>query len=227
MSYYLGGTLDIQSCKNCGVSFIRIKKENKNQKTYYIQFENEIYQTDISEEKYQNKKYIPDYSKYDLFNLVDVYTRIDHKKNLEEIKLVEQQLRYKLNIDPLINLSDQKIQELFTEILINNKPLSKQEKENKEISSGLVKIQLSVLFVSLLLLLLEKFGYENEIFINLGIGLMSIVFLIEFINSFYTNEINLGASSIMLKRTPILFRFFQFFAILLFAICFTLLIKNI
>ena len=222
---YLGGSLDITECKNCGVSFL---VENNSSLKVNTNFTKEI-STKKLQQSYTHylKKSIPDYSKYSIYNLVDVYTRIDRKTNTDEIKVIEEQIRYRLNIDPLVDLSEARIQKQFLEILNNEKPLVGQSKEDYEISRILSRLQLVVLFIAVVLMVIYFSGYKNEIIINLGLGFMLFVFLTEFINSFYSDQINIGASSIEYNKSPILFRIFQFLTISLTIIGFTALLVNL
>lgn len=220
---FLGGSFGIINCPKCKCSFIDESPlpsyqipETSNEK------QNSIYKSTEVFEEYPDK--FPNYAEYDIYNLVEVYKRINHHRSKKRVSVIEEQIRNKLNIDPLVSLSNPEIELLFTDILKNKKPLSPDEEENQDISKIFDRIQLFFIIVAIVMLILFKAGYTNEIIMKLGFGLFAISFLSNFIASFYSKSVySIWRQTFSYNEKPGLFRLNQiivFFFFLILAIVF-------
>jgi hypothetical protein len=82
-------------------------------------------------------EFIPDYSKYNTNELIDVYNRIDKVNNPKRTKAIEEELRKKLNIDPILNFNDETVkQKLKNVLLTDNFEKIKKPKYEKKIRRG-------------------------------------------------------------------------------------------
>jgi hypothetical protein len=82
-------------------------------------------------------EFIPDYSKYNTNELIDVYNRIDKVNNPKRTKAIEEELRKKLNIDPILNFNDETVkQKLKNVLLTDNFEKIEKPKYEKKIRRG-------------------------------------------------------------------------------------------
>lgn len=158
-------------------------------------------------------KFIPDYSKYSTYQLVDVFTRIDKRRYPENVKLLSEQIHIKLNIDQIVDLESKVIQKKFKKILKEQDPQILEEKENFAFGKKLSTFNIILFLISLAFYYLYR-ETHNSILMRIFLGIMTLGFVFEITQSFFTNEINLRVT-INKRDKPITFRIAQFmFAIL-------------
>ena len=137
----------------------------------------------------ENHEYIPDYKSYDIYNLVEIYRRIDHKTNQRKIKLIEEQIRIKLNIDSMTELNNPNVQKQFDKILLYDKPIVGQEKQDSEGLKILRIIQISMLVFGFILQISVHLGKDNNLLIGLSFMFLCIFFLIAIYEGFKYDEV--------------------------------------
>ncbi|MFA6980903.1 MAG: hypothetical protein WC209_16385 [Ignavibacteriaceae bacterium] len=64
-------------------------------------------------------EFIPDYERYTIAELVDVFNRIDKINNPKRAKAIEEQLRAKLKIDPMMSFNDETVKQKLNGYLEN------------------------------------------------------------------------------------------------------------
>ncbi|MBU0561235.1 MAG: hypothetical protein KJ799_04935 [Bacteroidetes bacterium] len=177
----------------------------------------------------KNIEHIPDYKNYDIYALVDLHRRIDHKVNKHKINLIEEQIRIKLNIDPLTDLSNPIIQKKFDKMLLNDKPIIGPEKQELESLNVLTFVQMAMVLFMFIILIAFLNGKDSNILTVLGILFGSIIFLIEIYKGFAFDEIfSLLFGKTLTKRdNPIAIGIQQIAYFLLMAIIIIGLISNI
>jgi hypothetical protein len=216
---YLGGSENIEECPNC---HFRFEKTTNSQKVHHsINYINNGKDNVRTNTYVENIATFPDYKKYNTYNLVEIYQRIDHYRNAKKIKIIENLIRERLNIDPLVSLDSSDIQKKFSTILEGDKPKTIRETENSEISKMLGWFQIALLIGVILSLALKFLDFKKDIVLNIVLVLFAVISFIEFIKGFYSDEIlTIWRSTVNFKESPILFKFnqlilFAFFLLML------------
>lgn len=172
-------------------------------------------------------KYIPDYAKYSLYGLVDVYRRIDRQRNPENVKLIEEQIRIKMNLPASCDLNDEGIQNQFDEIISENNPVSVKKRENEETADTIKMVELAcIIFGFIIIAIALRMENINEKFGLLGIALMGVGFGAELLQSIFTNEISLKESTFTKSEQPFMFGCSQFMIAVLLIIIFLAILRN-
>ncbi len=73
--------------------------------------------------------FIPDYSRYSISQLVDVYRRIEKEKYPQKVQIIKKEIITKLNLNEDIDFDTEEIKKLFDRILLEGYPL--KTKKNK------------------------------------------------------------------------------------------------
>lgn len=82
-------------------------------------------------------EFIPDYSRYETVELIDVYKRIDKANNPKRTMAIENELRKKLNIDTILNFNDDSVKNNLDNYLETGKFEDKEKtKYEKKIRNG-------------------------------------------------------------------------------------------
>jgi len=223
---YLGGSENIEECPNC---HFRFEKSNN---TLRIDQPNNYKTTEINSSSInanvENIVTFPEYTKYNTYRLVEIYQRIDHRRNPKKIKIIEDIVRQRLSIDPLIDLDSSDIKKQFSTILEDEKPKTINEIENSEISKILGWFQIVLIIGIIITLLLIILGKKNNITLNVMMLLLAVILFIEFIKGFYSDDIlTLWRSTVNLKESPVLFRLNQSLLILFFILIVLGVFKNL
>lgn len=172
-------------------------------------------------------KYIPNYSKYSLYGLVDVYRRIDRQRNPENVKLIEEQIRIKMNLPGSTDLNDEGIQKQFDEIISENNPVSVKKRENEETSDTIKMVEYACIIAGIVIMVIAlRFETLNEKFGLLGFGLMGMGLAAELLQSIFTNEISLKGSTFTKSEQPFMFGCSQFMIAVLIIIIFLAILRN-
>ena len=129
-------------------------------------------------------EFIPDYSKYNTNELIDVYNRIDKTNNPKRTKAIEEELRKKLNIDPILNFNDETVKKKLNNILLSdNFEKVEKPKYEKRIRRGWIS-GIIVGSLTLLITIISLNSPENstlrESFNGLSFIDITIVFALTF-----------------------------------------------
>lgn len=156
-------------------------------------------------------KYIPNYEKYSLYELVDVYRRIDRQRNPENVMLIEEQIRIKMNLPASSDLSDKGIQNQFDEIISENNPISRKKRENEEIVGYIKTVEYACIIAGIIIMVIALSKKNlNENITWLGFGLMGMGLAAELLQSIFTEEISLKGSTFTKSDQPFMFGCAQF-----------------
>jgi hypothetical protein len=152
--------------------------------------------------------FIPDYSKYSVRQLVDVYQRIERDKYPEKVKSITDQLYSKLNLDRSTDINSYEIQNLFKRVLEEGYPFKSSKTKNLALGKKIDNAAWIFFLVAIVFLLLDKqFNIPN-------FGLLGIVFFIYFLSanvlqSYFTGVIHIKIISIKESEKPTQFAIFQ------------------
>ena len=71
--------------------------------------------------------FIPDYSRYSIPQLVDVYRRIEKEKYPQKVQVIKQEIITKLNLNDATDFNTEEIEKLFDRILLEGYPLKTKQ----------------------------------------------------------------------------------------------------
>jgi len=71
--------------------------------------------------------FIPDYSRYSIPQLVDVYRRIEKEKYPQKVQIIKQEIITKLNLNDATDFNTEEIEKLFDRILLEGYPLKTKQ----------------------------------------------------------------------------------------------------
>ncbi len=146
------------------------------------------------------KKYIPDYSKYSAYQLVDIYFRIDREMNPENFALIKKEIKSKLGLPDNADLDTPAIQNKLNKIL----EMGEANKQNGNKRYWLDSIPLYLSF--LILILLALFSVSSGIILALMVATYTISALMI---SFLTDRICFERFTISKEDKPYLFEILQ------------------
>jgi hypothetical protein len=152
--------------------------------------------------------FIPDYSKYSVRQLVDVYQRIERDKYPQKVQIIKEHLYSKLSIDSSTDINSYEIQNLFKRILEEDYPFKSPKTKNLDLGKKIDNAAWIFFVVAIVFFLLDKqFNIPN-------LGLLGILFFIFFVTanvvqSYFTGVIHIKIISIKESEKPTQFAIFQ------------------
>ncbi len=106
-------------------------------------------------------EFIPNYSRYSTTELIDVYNRIDKINNPIRTKAIEDELRKKLNIDPILNFTDESVITMLKNFSGNHDSIDDEKpKYEKRIRNGWIATVVLATII-LVLTILSKILPQN------------------------------------------------------------------
>jgi hypothetical protein len=148
-----------------------------------------------------------DYSKYSNYELVELYYRIDKKRNADNIILLERQIRENLQIPHSKNLNDPDIQQIFKNILYDDDPKNYNKftlTTSFKKSNNYVE---SLIYVALLTMILSY--YFNLMPLEIPIFIASIAGYAKLIYGFKNKATIYAGITLIESREPNKFLFYQ------------------
>jgi hypothetical protein len=151
---------------------------------------------------------IPDYSKYSIPELVDVYQRIQKEKYPEKVNELRKQICSKLNLENSIDLNSLEIQELFERIDKEGYPFKASKIKNEALGKTINKLGWIFIGLAFLFLILDRLN-NNSVLTLWGISFFILFMVSNVIQSYFTGEINIQIFAIKESENPTLFTIFQ------------------
>jgi hypothetical protein len=168
--------------------------------------------------------FIPDYSRYSVRQLVDVYQRIEKEKYPNKVKIIKEQIHTKLNLDKSIDIDSVEFQKLFESILSEGFPLKAPKIKNVALGEKIDKVGWIFLGLSII------FFVTDTQFKNSNLGILGMLFFTLFITanaiqSYFTGVIHIKVISIKECEKPTQFAIFQAMYFFLALLCLLAIIR--
>lgn len=166
--------------------------------------------------------FIPDYSKYSLPQLIDVYKRIENEKYPEKVKIIKDEIILKLNLGRDIDFDSYETQRLFDKILAEGYPFKPKKIKNVALGKKIDSVGWIILYISILLFIINE-KYKSEYVSSFAMLGTSLFLAANVIQSYYTEIIHIKFISIKKSDSPGNFLSFQImFSIISIAILFVI-----
>jgi len=166
-----------------------------------------------------------DYSKYSNYELVELYYRIDRKRNADNIIHLEKQIKQNLNIKSSKKLSDPEVQEIFKRILYEEDPKNYDKFINTSFYKSSNKQIEYLSYFSIIVFILSYFF--NLVPLHIPILFISVVGYISFIYSIRNKAMIFRGITLIEEREPYKFMFYQMIILSFSTIGFIIFLKQI